>query len=280
MYTLNCKGRPVSLEEPLVMGVLNFTNDSFYPGSRLPDAEAVLTLAMKMADEGVDIIDIGAQSTRSGSTRISAQEEIEKLLPLVPLIAEKTGKIISIDTYHAQTAEALINAGAHIVNDISGGTMDDQMIATVGRLGVPYICMHIKGTPENMQEHTDYEDILKELLEFFIDRIGKCKAAGIHDIIIDPGFGFAKTREQNLYLLKNLSVFKILEKPILVGLSRKSTIYRTLNITPDEALNGTTVLNTIALMNGSNILRVHDVKEAREAVVLYEAYKKAAGSDE
>ncbi|MBW7838951.1 MAG: dihydropteroate synthase [Chitinophagaceae bacterium] len=277
MYTLNCRGRLISLEQPLVMGIMNYTRDSFYQGSRLPDKEAVLTSATRMAEAGVDIIDIGAQSTRHGSTRISAEEEIEKLAGLIPEIVKHTGKIISIDTYHAQTAKAMVDAGAHIVNDISGGTMDPQMIDTVGKLGVPYICMHIKGTPENMQQHTDYRDILGEVLEYFIERTDKCRKAGIQDIIIDPGFGFAKTIDQNYYLLKNLTAFKIFDLPILAGLSRKSSIYKTLQITPEEALNGTTVLNTIALMNGAHILRVHDVKEAREAVSLFKVYTEATG---
>ncbi|MCZ2396928.1 MAG: dihydropteroate synthase [Chitinophagales bacterium] len=277
MYTLNCRGRLISLEQPLVMGIMNYTRDSFYQGSRLPDKEAVLTSATRMAEAGVDIIDIGAQSTRHGSTRISAEEEIEKLASLIPEIVKHTGKIISIDTYHAQTAKAMVDAGAHIVNDISGGTMDPQMIDTVGKLGVPYICMHIKGTPENMQQHTDYRDILGEVLEYFIERTDKCRKAGIQDIIIDPGFGFAKTIDQNYYLLKNLTAFKIFDLPILAGLSRKSSIYKTLQITPEEALNGTTVLNTIALMNGAHILRVHDVKEAREAVSLFKVYTEATG---
>lgn len=277
MYTLNCRGRLISLEQPLVMGILNYTRDSFYQGSRLPDKETVLTSATRMAEAGVDIIDIGAQSTRPGSTRISAEEEIEKLAGLIPEIVKHTGRIISIDTYHAQTAKAMVDAGAHIVNDISGGTMDPQMIDTVGKLGVPYICMHIKGTPENMQQHTDYRDILGEVLEYFIERTDTCRKAGIQDIIIDPGFGFAKTIDQNYYLLKNLAAFKIFDLPILAGLSRKSSIYKTLQITPEEALNGTTVLNTIALMNGAHILRVHDVKEAREAVSLFKVYTEATG---
>lgn len=278
MYTLNCKGRLLSLKQPLVMGILNYTRDSFYQGSRLPDKEAVLKSAIHMAEAGVDIIDIGAQSTRPGSTRISADEEIEKLAGLIPEIIKSTDKIISIDTYHASTAAAMVEAGAHIVNDISGGTMDPQMIDTVGKLGVPYICMHIKGTPENMQQHTDYRDILGEVLQYFIERTDKCRKAGIHDIIIDPGFGFAKTIDQNYYLLKNLAAFKIFDLPILAGLSRKSSIYKTLQITPEEALNGTTVLNTIALMNGAHILRVHDVKEAREAVSLFKVYTEATGN--
>lgn len=270
MYTLNCNGKPFLIDKPLLMGILNFTEDSFYPGSRLHTDEDVINKAVQMADEGADIIDIGAQSTRPGSERISAENEIKKLQHLIPVIKERTHKLISVDTYHAQVAEACVKVGADIVNDISGGTMDDQMLKTVGRLRVPYICMHIKGTPEDMQTRTHYDDILKEMMDFFIEKIVQCHRAGIHDVIIDPGFGFAKTIEQNFFLLKNLSVFKILDKPILAGLSRKSTIYKTLGISPGESLNGTTVLNTLAIQNGAQILRVHDVKEAAEVIRLME----------
>lgn len=277
MYTLNCNGKPLLIDKPLLMGILNFTEDSFYDGSRLHSNDEVLAKAIQMANEGADIIDIGAQSTRPGSDRISAADEIKKLQHLIPAIKEKTNKLISVDTYHSEVAAASVAAGADIINDISGGTMDERMIETVARLKVPYICMHIKGTPADMQQRTDYKDILKEILDFFIERLEKCRQAGIHDVIIDPGFGFAKTIEQNLFLLKNLSVFKILNKPILAGLSRKSTIYRTLGISPDEALNGTTVLNTLAVQNGADILRVHDVKEAREVVRLMKSYTESKG---
>ncbi len=262
-------------EKPLVMGILNFTSDSFYEGSRLTNSQSVIECAVKMAGEGADILDIGAQSTRPGSTRISAEEEIKKLIPAITEIKKETGKIISVDTYHSEVAKAVADAGADIINDISGGTMDERMIELVGTLSIPYICMHIKGTPENMQEQTNYDDLLKELLDYFIYRIEKCRKAGIHDVIIDPGFGFAKNIQQNFFILKHLEIFKILDKPILAGISRKSMIYKSLNISPADALNGTTTLNILALQNGADILRVHDVKEAVEAVKLWQLYQQS-----
>lgn len=272
MYTLNCNGKPFSMNRVLIMGILNYTEDSFYGGSRLHSDDDVINKARQMTREGADIIDIGAQSTRPGSKRVSAADEIRKIVPLIRILKNESSCLISVDTYHAEVAAAAVEAGADMINDISGGTMDEEMIATVGRLKVPYILMHIKGTPEVMQQKTHYDNILKELLEFFIAQIEKCRLAGICDIMIDPGFGFAKTPAQNLYLLKHLSVLKILDKPIMAGLSRKSTIYRTLGITAEEALNGTSVLNTIALLNGAQLLRVHDVKEAVEVRKLVEAY--------
>lgn len=269
IYTLNCVGAPYLAGHPLIMGILNYTEDSFYEGSRLHSDNQVVEKAVKMANEGADIIDIGGQSTRPGSIRIDAQTEIKKIQHLIGSLKKETGKLISIDTYHSEVAKAAVDSGADIINDISGGMMDENMISEVGKLHVPYICMHMRGTPENMQQLTVYDDILKELLNYFIERIEKCRQSGIHNVIIDPGFGFAKTREQNFFLIKHLSTFKILQKPILVGVSRKSTIYKTLGITANEALNGTTVLNTLALENGADILRVHDVKEAAEAVKLW-----------
>lgn len=269
IYTLNCVGTPYLAGHPLIMGILNYTEDSFYEGSRLHSDNQVVEKAVKMANEGADIIDIGGQSTRPGSIRIDAQTEIKKIQHLIGSLKKETGKLISIDTYHSEVAKAAVDSGADIINDISGGMMDENMISEVGKLHVPYICMHMRGTPENMQQLTVYDDILKELLNYFIERIERCRQSGIHDVIIDPGFGFAKTIEQNFFLIKHLSTFKILQKPILVGVSRKSTIYKTLGITANEALNGTTVLNTLALENGADILRVHDVKEAAEAVKLW-----------
>lgn len=275
MFSLNCKGKLIIIEKPLVMGILNLTDDSFYAGSRLTGIDVIKNKAAEMIHEGADILDLGAQSTRPGSTRISAEDELNKLLPAIEIIQQNFPEVLlSIDTYHSKVAEECVAAGASIINDISGGEMDKMMIATVGKLKVPYICMHMKGVPETMQYQTHYEDMVKEILDFFIQKIDACKHAGINDVIIDPGFGFGKNISQNLHLLKNLQVFKMLEKPILAGLSRKSTIYKTLKITADESLNGTTVLNTIALLNGASILRVHDVKEARETVTLLEAYGK------
>lgn len=276
MFSLNCKGKLLFIDKPLVMGILNITEDSFYPGSRVQNIDAIKNKATQMLNEGADILDIGAQSTRPESKRISADEELKKLLPAIEMLNKFfPDTIISIDTYHSKVAEICVQAGAAIINDISGGEMDKGMIATVAKLKVPYICMHIKGVPETMQQNTNYVDVTKDVLDFFIKKIYECKLAGIHDIIIDPGFGFGKNIKQNLLLLKNLETFKMLEKPIMTGISRKSTIYKTLKIHVEDSLNGSTVLNTIALLSGASILRVHDVKEAREVVTLYEAYRNA-----
>ena len=275
MFTLNCKGRLILIEKPLIMGILNITDDSFYAGSRLQNMDAVSIKAGQMIAEGADILDIGGQSTRPGSERISEEEELHRVLPVIEMLAKKSDTVLlSIDTYYAVVAKEAVDAGASIVNDISGGEMDKNMIDTVASLGVPYICMHIKGVPETMHHNIQYENITKEVFDFFIKKINECRLAGIKDVIIDPGFGFGKTIEHNFTLLKNLSVFNMLEKPVMAGISRKSTIYKTLNIAVEDSLNGTTVLNTIALQNGASILRVHDVKEAKEAVTLFEAIAK------
>ena len=276
MFSLNCKGKLLLIDKPLIMGILNLTDDSFYAGSRLQSINEIQDKATQMINEGADILDIGAQSTRPGSVRFSAEDELKKLLPVIDKLKSLfSGIIISVDTYHSKVAEETIHAGASIINDISGGEMDKNMIPTVGALQVPYVCMHMKGVPETMQNQTNYEDVTKEVLDFFIKKIDECKRAGIHDVIIDPGFGFGKNIAQNFLLLKNLSVFKMLERPILAGVSRKSTIYKTLTITAEDSLNGTTVLNTLALQNGASLLRVHDVKEAREVIKLMEAYGDA-----
>lgn len=271
--TVNCNGKLLALDKPVVMGIINVTPDSFYSGSRSAGVQQALEQAGKMVAEGAAILDIGGQSTRPGSETIGAEEETGRVVPVIQAIKEAFPcTFISIDTYYAAVAQAAVQAGAEMVNDISGGTIDNDMLATVARLKVPYICMHIKGTPATMQQHAVYNNITKEVLEYFIERIAACRKAGITDIIADPGFGFAKTPTHNFTLLRNLDVFKILGVPVLAGISRKSTIYKTLGITADEALNGTTVLNTIALLNGAHILRVHDVKEAVEAVKLVNAY--------
>lgn len=274
MYTLNCKGKLLAINQPLVMGIINATPDSFYNKGANASLKDLVALAAKMIADGAAILDVGGQSTRPGSERIEWSKERDRVLPLIESIkALHPDVIISIDTYHARVAEAAVQAGAGIVNDISAGTMDDELIATVAALHVPYICMHMKGRPETMQKEASYKDVVKEVLDFFIAKTAECTAAGINDIIIDPGFGFGKTAAQNFILLKQLPVFKMLDKPILSGLSRKATIYKTLGINVEEALNGTTVLNTIALVNGASFLRVHDVKEAVEAVTLFEAYE-------
>lgn len=276
MFSLNCKGKLLFIEKPLVMGILNLTEDSFYAGSRHQTMESIKNKAAQMIAEGADILDLGAQSTRPGSTRFTAEDELKKLIPAIDLLTKNfPGIIISIDTYLSKVAKESVAAGASIINDISAGTMDTQMIGMVGKLKVPYVCMHMKGVPETMQQQTNYENVSKEILDFFITKIEECRQAGIDDIIIDPGFGFGKSISQNLRLLKELPVFKMLEKPIMAGVSRKSTIYKTLKISAEDSLNGTTVLNTIALLNGASILRVHDIKEAKEAVTLIEAYGEA-----
>jgi dihydropteroate synthase len=276
MFTLNCKGKLLTIEQPLVMGIINATPDSFYKGDLNAGLEKIVEKAGKMIMEGADIIDIGGQSTRPGSIRISASEEIQRVIPVInSIVANYPQIILSIDTYHSQVAEAAIKAGASIVNDISAGSLDPEMINCVSSLNVPYICMHMKGTPENMQNNPTYEDLVKEVLDFFINKIDQCKRAGIKDLVIDPGFGFGKTIHQNFILLKQLSVFKILDQPILAGLSRKSMIYKTLGIDVSQALNGSAVLNTIALQQGASILRVHDVKEAKEAITLFTSFDKA-----
>ena len=263
------------------MGIINVTPDSFYSGNSAIAPAQYIALAKKMIDEGADIIDIGGQSKRPGSTRLSAGEETDRLLPVITGIRKTFPEILlSADTYHSKVALAAVQAGADIINDISSGEMDHTMIETVASLKVPYICMHMKGRPEIMHVNPSYDNVVKEVLDFFIAKTGECKKAGIADIIIDPGFGFGKNISHNLTLLHGLNVFKMLDRPLLAGLSRKSTIYKTLGTTPFEALNGTTVLNTIALQNGADILRVHDVKEAREVITLVNAYNKNAVPDD
>lgn len=269
MFTLNCKGRLLIIDKPIVMGIINVTPDSFFESSRQQAINDVVSKAEHMLHDGAIIIDIGGQTTKQGSEQIGAEEEIKRVVPVIEALVQTFPSIyISIDTYHAAVAKAAVNAGACIVNDVSGGMMDAAMLATVAALKVPYICMHMQGTPQTMQVNPTYDNVTKEVLDFFIERLAACKQAGIKDVIVDVGFGFGKTIAHNFQLLKDMAVFKILDAPILAGLSRKSTIYKTLGISAKEALNGTTVLNTIALQNGADILRVHDVKEAKEAIVL------------
>jgi dihydropteroate synthase len=275
MFTLNCKGKLLVIENPLVMGIINITPDSFYAGSRFNSDKEILQQVEKMLIDGADILDVGGQSTRPRSEQINEEEELKRVVHVIESVQNNFPEaVISIDTYHAKVAAESVAAGASIVNDIAGGNAYDKMLDTVGKLNVPYICMHIKGEPQTMQKNPVYEDVTKEVLDFFINKIAACKNAGINDVIIDPGFGFGKTFAHNFELLKNISIFKMLGKPVMLGVSRKSTIYKTLGITAEEALNGTTVLNTIALISGANILRVHDVKEAKEAVRLFAAYAK------
>jgi dihydropteroate synthase len=275
--TLNSKGKLITIDRPLIMGIVNRTPDSFYAGSRYPGDEQLLKHTEKMISEGADWIDIGGQSTRPGAEMVGEEEELRRVVGAIDLLHRQWPElIISVDTWYSRVAREAVAAGAAVVNDISGGRLDDKMLTTVGQLNVPYICMHSRGTPADMQHEAVYEDVVREVLDFFIKRIEDCRQAGIHDVIIDPGLGFAKTHAHNWQLLRRLDVFKIPGKPLLLGVSRKSTIYRTLNITPEEALNGTTVLHTIGLLNGADILRVHDPAAAREAVVLTQAYKEKA----
>ncbi len=258
------------LDSPKVMGILNVTPDSFFDGGRYNDDERLLTRVGTMLQEGADIIDIGGYSTRPGAEEVSEEEEITRVGKAVDIVLKEfPDTVISVDTFRSSVAREAVLRGAALINDISGGTLDDQMFPTVAKLNVPYILMHMRGNPKTMNKLTQYDNLLSEMVTFLQEKVSNLQRAGVKDIIIDPGFGFAKTIQQNFEILKNLRYFDILELPLLVGVSRKSTIYKSLQIAPEEALNGTTVLNTIALMNGASILRVHDVKEAVEAVKLY-----------
>jgi dihydropteroate synthase len=274
MFTLNCKGKILSLEKPVVMGILNITNDSFYKGF-LHDTETEITgKVAAMLSTGAMIIDVGGQSTRPGATRITANEEMDRVIPVIQkMMMQFPEAIISIDTFYATVANQAVAAGASIVNDISAGNLDENMISTVAALNVPYICMHMQGEPETMQKAPQYEDVCREVLDFFIQKIEMLEKAGIKDIIVDPGFGFGKSLQHNYTLLKNLSIFTILGKPILAGLSRKGMIYKPLGVTAEEALNGTTAAHMLALQHRANILRVHDVSEAMQAIAIYELYQ-------
>lgn len=277
MFTLNCKGRLLVIEKPIIMGIINVTPDSFYENSRSENADTVMRLAEKMISEGATIIDIGGQSTRPGSKKVSPDEELRRIIkPVQALYKSFPEAIISIDTYYSRVAKEAVLAGAVIVNDISGGNFDPEMIRTVADLSVPYILMHIKGNPETMQENPIYDNVAKEVLDYFIRKLDLLRKAGVSDVIIDPGFGFGKNIDHNFQLLGKLSLFSITGKPVLAGISRKSAVYKTLGVSANQALNGTTVLNTIALLNGASILRVHDVKEASEAVILVDRYLMAS----
>ena len=270
MFTLNSNGKQLNINTPLVMGVLNCTDDSFYEGSR----SLQLTYLQKRIDlmiaEGVDIIDVGGQSTKPGAVQIETKIEIERVKGALHYIqTEYPNQWVSIDTTRSEVAQFAVEHGADIVNDISAGNMDDKMISTVAALHVPYICMHMQGRPETMQNAPTYENVTTEIIAFFKEKIAILNEAGIKEVIIDPGFGFGKTIEHNYQLINELEQFHQLELPLLVGISRKSMIYRILGSSPEEALNGTTVLNTIAVMKGAHILRVHDVKSAKEVIKLY-----------
>lgn len=273
MFTLNCCGNLLTIDSPIVMGIINATPDSFYKGNIKDD---ILGLAAQMLSDGATILDIGGQSTKPNSTLHSAKEEMDRVLPFIKKINTAfPNALISVDTFYSEVAKAAVDVGATIINDISAGNMDKEMLKTVAQLNTPYVCMHMQGTPATMQQNPSYENSTKEVLDFFIKKLQDCKNAGIKDVVIDPGFGFGKTIDHNYTLLKNLSIFSMLDSPILVGLSRKSMVYKPLHTTANEALNGTTALNMIALLNGASLLRVHDVKEAKEAIDLFNTYKKA-----
>lgn len=266
-YTLNVQGRLVDLSTPKVMGILNLTPDSFYDGGRNNSLTSALKKTEELLKDGADFIDIGAYSSRPMAENISASEELDRLIPVLKeLVKEFPEAMISIDTFRASVANAAVQEGAHIINDIGGGELDKEMFSTIGRLKVPYILMHMKGTPQTMLENIHYDDVFLEVFGYLADRVQELLALGVKDIILDPGFGFAKNAQHNYELLSRLDQFRLLTHPILAGVSRKGMIYRTLGITAEESLNGTTVANTIALMKGASILRVHDVKAAVEAV--------------
>jgi len=269
--TINCKGNLIDLSKPKVMGILNVTPNSFYDGGKYKSDSDFLNQTEKMLTEGATFIDLGAYSSRPGAEFVSEEEEINRILPIIEIILKTFPEtLLSIDTFRAQVAQKSVENGAAIINDIAAGLLDEAMLETVARLQVPYIMMHMKGNPNTMQSLAQYEDITKEVTYYFSERVNAARSLGINDIILDPGFGFAKTLEQNYELLKRTDFLSIFELPLLIGISRKSMIYKLLKITPQEALNGTTVLNTIALQKGANILRVHDVREAVECITIME----------
>lgn len=271
LKSLNCKGTLIDFSIPRVMGIINTTPDSFYDGKKPKDTDSILHRAEQMLTDGATFLDIGGYSSRPSAKDVSEDEELQRVLPAIEAILKRFPEtLISVDTYRSNVAKESIEHGAAMINDISAGHLDENMLRTVASLKVPYIMMHMRGTPKTMQDskNTEYKNLITDIFYYFTERIAKARALGIDDVIIDLGFGFAKTREQNYELLDQLDVFKKLNTPILTGISRKSMIYKTLNILPDEALNGTTLLHAIALQRGSNILRVHDVKEAIECIQL------------
>lgn len=272
--TINCKGNLIGLSIPRVMGVLNITPDSFFDGGKYKDEKSMLTQVEKMLKEGATFIDVGAYSSRPGAAHVTEAEELRRILPVVDvLLKEFPESILSIDTFRSRVAKETVQLGAAIINDISGGNMDSNMFATVAEVQVPYILMHMLGTPQNMQQNPVYKNVTQEIISFFADKVFKLHQLKVNDVLIDVGFGFGKTIAHNFEILKNLALFKSLEAPILAGVSRKSMLYKTLGISANEALNATTSANTIALLNGANILRVHDVKEAVEAIKIVQQLK-------
>ncbi|CCH53264.1 dihydropteroate synthase [Fibrisoma limi BUZ 3] len=282
--TLNCRGRLVDLTTPAVMGILNVTPDSFYAGSRVSPTtnstsvhtDQAVAAAERMLADGATFLDVGGYSTRPGAAEVSAGEEADRVLPIIEAILTNfPDALLSVDTFRASVARQAVNAGAVLVNDVAGGTLDDAMFGTVAGLGVPYVLMHLRGNPQTMQSLASYDNLVTDVIDELGVRVAALRALGQKDIILDPGFGFAKTPMHNFQLLRQLDAFRVFDEPLLVGISRKTTIWKTLQITADQALNGTTVLNTAALLNGAAILRVHDVREAAEAVILIEHIKKS-----
>ncbi|RKR12395.1 dihydropteroate synthase [Maribacter vaceletii] len=273
--TINCNENLIDLSTPKIMGILNVTPDSFFDGGKFKNIDDALLQTDKMLQDGATFIDVGAYSSKPGANAVSEEEELARILPIVTQIQSSFPNcILSIDTFRSSVAKACVDAGAAIINDISGGNLDPKMFTTVAALKVPYILMHMRGTPQNMQQNTTYKNLIKDIIFYFSEQVYKAKEAGINDIIIDPGFGFAKTLEQNYELLNKLDLLQNLDAPILAGLSRKSMIYKTLKTDANNALNGTTALNMVCLNHGAAILRVHDVKEAMECVQLFNALKK------
>ena len=275
-FSINVKGKLLSLSKPIVMGVVNITPDSFFKNSRVNDLDELCSKVQAMLDLGAAIVDVGAASSRPGAALVTSNDELKVLMPALQLLVKKFPEIpFSIDTYNAETARVCVGEGAAIINDISSGSIDSNMFKTIASLRVPYIMMHMQGIPETMQHNPTYSDVLDEMIEFFLSKVTLAQELGINDIIIDPGFGFGKTLEHNYFLLRYLKQLNILQLPILCGLSRKSFINNVIHTKPETALNGTTVLNTIALLNGANILRVHDVLEAKQAIDLINFYQTA-----
>lgn len=267
--TINCNGNLIDLSSPKVMGILNVTPNSFYDGGKHNDEKSILSQVEKMLDEGATFIDIGGYSSKPNAEFVSEKEELQRLIPIIQkIIYEFPNVILSVDTFRSKIAKEAIENGAAIVNDISAGNIDDTMFQTIAELQVPYIMMHMKGTPQTMQTLTHYDNIIKEMMFYFSEKVAKARSLGINDILLDPGFGFAKTIQQNFEILSNLELFQLMDIPILVGLSRKSMIYKILDINAEMALNGTTTLHTVSLLKGAKIVRVHDVKEAVECIKL------------
>ena len=270
--TINCKGQLIDLSTPKVMGILNLTPNSFFDGGKYTNEEEIVKQVQKMLSEGATFIDIGAYSSKPNAEYVSTEEEIERIVPIVDVLVQQFPDIlISIDTFRSEVAEACIQNGAALINDISAGKLDDTMLDVIAKYNVPYVMMHMRGTPQTMSTLTQYDDVVREVLMYFSERIAAARSLGINDLIIDPGFGFAKTLEQNYEVLQKMELFQQLNVPVLAGISRKSMIYKVLNCTAQESLNGTTALNAIALSKGASIVRVHDVKEAMECITLFNA---------